>query len=115
MAWLINALGALTSRLFTFFFGYLSFAISTRAALVTTYIIISATLFLGAAGAIKAAVMAIKVTAPPILANAAFFIPESINTLIASIITVRTAAAVYRWTQSNLAAFADVPNRKLLM
>jgi hypothetical protein len=115
MNWLVTLLGGAVSRVFTFVYTYASFAIATRIAMATAFIIASAALFLSTAVAIKAVVMGARVSFPPILANATFFIPDSINTLIAAIVTVRTAAALYRWTQINLAVYADVPNRKLLM
>lgn len=115
MTWIITTLGALVGRSFTLFYGFFTFLIAQRLAIATAYITVSGALFLATAVAVKAAVMGARVVLPPVLANATFFIPSSINILIASIVTVRVGAAVYRWTQNNLAVYADVANRKLLM
>lgn len=115
MQWLVTLLGAVVGRTFTLLFGVLSFALAQRIALVTGYILASAALFLAVSAAIKTAVLAVRVVMPPILVQATYFLPPSINSFVASIVVIRLTYFVWRWTTSNLAAYADVPNRKLLM
>lgn len=114
MPWLIGVLGGLVGRVFTLAFGHFTFLVAQRIAIVTGYIIVSGTIFIGVALGIKTLVLSARVFMPPHLAVVTYFLPASLNQFFATFVVIRLSYFVWRWTHANLAAYADVPNRKML-
>lgn len=108
MPWITALLGAAVTRMLSFAMVFFAYAAAKRIAITTGFIVVSAGLFGAMAGAIKAAVMALRVVMPPTLSTFTYFLPSNINVFIAALVTVRLTHFVWTWTQRNLAHYANV-------
>ena len=115
MQWLIAAMGGMVGRVFTLLFGMVSFHIAQRVAIVTAYIGMSAALFVTVSVAVRASVEALRTSMPGVLTPFTYFLPGNINNFIAAVVLIRVSYFLWKWTQANLAAYADIPNRGMLM
>lgn len=108
MPWITAVLGAAVSRMLGFAMVFVSYMMAKRIAIVTGYLLASAALFLGMSGAIKAVVLGLRVSMPPMMAAVTYFLPSNINSFIAALVTVRLTHFIWKWTQSNLSVYANV-------
>jgi hypothetical protein len=108
MPWIASILGAVVSRMLSWSMIFFSYVFAKRIAIASGFIAASAVMFLGMAAAIKAIVLTLRVTMPPILSASTYFLPANINFFIAALITVRMTHFIWRWSQANLAVYANV-------
>ena len=104
-AWLVGLFGTSIGTLVTWLMARMVYERAFHIAMVTGFLVAAGTLTVTLAVTFKAAVLALKMTLPPILASGLYFLPSNINVFFATIITVRVAASLYRWTVATLAAY----------
>jgi len=114
-AWIVGLLGSLVSSVATWFVGRVAFERAMHYALVTAFIVASAGLFLTLTLAVKAAILGARVAMPQTLGMATFFLPGSIAQIFATIVTVRVAAGIYRWTVATLSAYLPITPRGMML
>lgn len=111
MPWLPGLLGAIFQRLWALFL-VTSLAKHARAlAFAAVLISVYSSLFIGLVIFVKTAVIAVRMSMPPILAKATFFLPPNLPVILSTVITVRLSIAVYRWTRRNLDIYAEVKDK----
>lgn len=111
MPWIATVLGAVVARVLTFAMGFLAYSLAKRLAIVTGFIVAWSALFIAMAGTVKALIIGMRIVMPPVLAQFTYFLPSSINTFIAALVSVRLIYFVWEWTQANLSAYANVGMR----
>jgi len=114
-AWIVGLLGSLVSSVATWFVGRVAFERAMHYALVTAFVVSSAGLFLTLTLAVKAAILGARVAMPQTLGMATFFLPGSIAQIFATIVTVRVAAGIYRWTVATLSAYLPITPRGMML
>ena len=107
--WLVGLLGSVVSAAATFFIGRVAIDRAFQYALITGFLVASASLFLALTLTVKAAILGARVAMPQSLGMATFFLPASISQILATVVTVRVSSAIYRWTVSTMSAY--LPSR----
>lgn len=104
-AWFASLFGTTITTVFTWLTTKFVYERAVQIMLVSAFIVAATGLFLGVTLTVKAAVLAARVTMPPILAQATFFLPANLNQVIATIVTIRVARVVHRWTVGVMMAY----------
>ena len=107
MPWILAALRWLVGSLFTNFLALFTFQWARRLALGVALVVVFAGAFLALVVGVKAAVMAVRVAMPPILAQATYFLPSNLPVIIATAVTVRISILLFRWSMTNLQVYAS--------
>lgn len=105
MQWLVTLLGFVVRRSFILFYALLTFHVAQKLAVAVAAITLGAALTLGMATAIKAAIVAVRVSMPGSLGLATYFLPSNINVMISVFITIRVAHFIWSWSMRNLAKY----------
>ncbi len=114
-AWLVGLLGSLVTSIATFLVGRVAFEKAMQYALVTAFVVASAALFVTLTVSVKALILGARVTMPHSLGIATFFLPPSIGQIFATIVTVRVAASIYRWTVATMSAYLPITPKHMLL
>lgn len=104
-AWFVSLFGTTITTVFTWLTTKFVYERAVQIALVSAFVVTCTGAFLTVSLSIKAAVMAARVTLPPIMATGLMFLPPSLNQIIATIVTIRVARALHRWTVGVIAAY----------
>ena len=97
-AWLLGLFTSTMGTLFTWLLAKTVYEKALFITITTAAVVVMASLTAALALGIKGAIMVARVTMPPILAQATYFLPSNINMVLALVITVRSAVFLYRWT-----------------
>lgn len=104
-AWFTSLFGSTITTVFAWLTTKFVYERAIQIMLITAFIVAATGLFLGVTLTVKTAVIAARVAMPPVLAQATFFLPASLNTIIATIVTIRVARVVHRWTVGVMMAY----------
>lgn len=104
-AWLVGLFGSTFGSLVTWLMARMVYERALQITLVTAFLVAASSLTVGLAIGIKAAILAVRITMPPILAAGTYFLPSNINVVLALIFTARVSMSLYRWTVATLAAY----------
>lgn len=103
LLWGIGSLiGMFATRLYDFFFKFLAEKWAYRAVIGTSFVVAVGGITVGMAAAVKAVVVAVRVTMPNSLGASTYFLPTNINYIIAAYITARLIVFTYEWTLKNM-------------
>lgn len=114
-AWLVGLVSTAFTSFATLLIGRMVYEKAIHYALVTAFLVAAAGLTATLSLTIKTAIMAAQVNMPPLLANATYFLPANINTILACIVTLRVSSAIYRWTVKTMSAYLPSDPRHGLM
>jgi len=103
----VGSLGAVVAKLFEFFYQFLAFKLATRLAVGTAFLVVSASITVTMAMAIKAALLLARVALPPHLAVATYFLPANLNQFLAVYITIASIRFIWAWSYKNLAGYTQ--------
>lgn len=104
-AWFIQLFGTTFGALATWLTTKFIYERAIQITLVTAFLVAASGLFLTVSISIKTAVLALRMSMPPVMVMGTFFLPSNLNQIIATIVTIRVAVALYRWTVGVLAAY----------
>jgi len=114
-AWLVGLLGSVVTSVATWAVGRMAFEKAMHFALVSGFVAAVAVLFLALTVTLKAAILGARVAMPNSLGLVTYFLPGSISQIIATIVTVRVGAGIYRWTVATMSAYLPVTPRSMML
>lgn len=99
------ALGAVVAKVFEMLIKFFAYKVARNLAVGVGAVLLAGSLTVGMAQGIKAVVLAGRMFMPDFIAMATFFLPSSINWMIAAYVNVHLLHFIWQWSMKNLARY----------